>query len=42
MIEADPLLGKVIANYPSNRARLLIPAVIAVGTLVWAFVQVAK
>jgi hypothetical protein len=33
MIEADPLLGKVIANYPSNRARLLIPAVIAVGVV---------
>jgi len=31
MLEADPLLGNVIATYPSNRARLLIPAAIIIG-----------
>lgn len=33
MIEADPLLGNVIANYPSNRARLMIPAAIIIGVV---------
>jgi hypothetical protein len=33
MIEADPLLGNVIANYPSNRARLIIPAAIIIGVV---------
>jgi hypothetical protein len=33
MIEADPVLGAFIAAYPSNRARLLIPA-LAVGGVV--------
>lgn len=31
MIEADPVFGKFIDNYPSNRARLLVPAVILSG-----------
>jgi len=31
MIEADPHLGNVIATYPSDRARLLIPAAIIIG-----------
>ena len=31
MLEADPVLGPVIANYPSDRMRLLLPAVIVVG-----------
>jgi Family of unknown function (DUF6585) len=33
MIEADPMLGPVLANYPSDRMRLLIPAVIVVGVV---------
>ena len=31
MLEADPVLGTPIANYPSDRARLLIPTVLVVG-----------
>jgi len=31
MIEADPVFGKVVANYPSNRIRLVIPAVVLSG-----------
>ncbi|MBI1281634.1 MAG: hypothetical protein GC179_26145 [Anaerolineaceae bacterium] len=31
MIEADPVFGKVIANYPSNRTRLILPAVVLSG-----------
>lgn len=31
MIEADPVFGKVIANYPSNRTRLIAPAVVLSG-----------
>lgn len=31
MVESDPLLGGFLANYPSDRARLLIPAVIVSG-----------
>ncbi len=31
MIEADPVFGNVIGNYPSNRARLVAPAVILSG-----------
>jgi Family of unknown function (DUF6585) len=33
MIEADPTLGPVLANYPSDRMRLLIPAVVIVGVV---------
>ncbi len=33
MIEADPLLGNVIAIYPSNRARLMMPAAIIIGVV---------
>lgn len=33
MLEADPLLGKVIGNYPSDRMRLLIPAVVVCGVV---------
>ena len=31
MIEADPVFGKVIANYPSDRTRLVAPAVVLSG-----------
>jgi len=31
MLESDPLLGNVIATYPVDRARLLIPAAIIIG-----------
>lgn len=31
MIEADPVLGHVIANYPSDRMRLLLPAGVVIG-----------
>lgn len=31
MIDADPVLGNVIANYPSDRGRLLLPAVLITG-----------
>lgn len=31
MVESDPLLGGFLANYPSDRARLLIPAAIVTG-----------
>jgi hypothetical protein len=40
MLEADPVLGAAIANYPSNRARLLIIAG-AVLAVVWFVVTVA-
>lgn len=30
MLEADPVLGKYIANYPSDRLRLLIPAALVI------------
>jgi hypothetical protein len=33
MLDSDPVLGTPIANYPSNRARLLIPAVVVVGVV---------
>jgi hypothetical protein len=33
MLDDDPVLGKIIANYPSNRARLLIPAVVICGII---------
>lgn len=33
MLDADPVLGKVIANYPSDRARLLLPAAIISGVV---------
>ena len=31
MIEADPVFGKVLANYPSDRIRLMAPAVVLSG-----------
>lgn len=31
MLEADPVFGKVLDNYPSNRARLVAPAVVLSG-----------
>jgi hypothetical protein len=31
MIEADPVFGKVIANYPSDRMRLVVPVVVLSG-----------
>lgn len=31
MLQADPVLGAVIGNYPSDRARLLIPAALVCG-----------
>lgn len=33
MVEADPVLGAVVATYPADRARLLIPAALVVGVL---------
>jgi len=33
MLESDPVLGRVLALHPSNRARLLIPGLILVGTV---------
>ncbi|MBL8165708.1 MAG: hypothetical protein JNJ61_27235 [Anaerolineae bacterium] len=33
MVEADPVLGAFVAAYPSNRARLLIPALIVGGAV---------
>jgi len=33
MIEADPVFGKVIANYPSDRIRLMAPAVVISGVV---------
>jgi hypothetical protein len=33
MIEADPVFGKVIANYPSDRIRLIAPAVVISGVV---------
>ncbi len=33
MLEADPVLGNPIANYPSDRLRLLIPAVLVCGVV---------
>lgn len=36
MFEADPVLGEVVATYPADRARLLIPAalvVVVIGTI---------
>lgn len=33
MIEADPVFGKVIGNYPSDRTRLIAPAVIISGVV---------
>jgi hypothetical protein len=33
MIETDPVFGKVIANYPSNRTRLIAPAVFISGVV---------
>jgi hypothetical protein len=33
MIEADPVFGKVIANYPSDRIRLMVPAVVISGVV---------
>lgn len=33
MIEADPVLGPPLANYPSDRMRLLLPAVLVCGVV---------
>jgi hypothetical protein len=33
MLEADPYLGSVVASFPSNRERLLIPAALIIGTV---------
>ena len=33
MLESDPVLGRVLALHPSNRARLLIPALLIVGVV---------
>jgi hypothetical protein len=33
MIETDPVFGKVIANYPSDRIRLMAPAVVISGVV---------
>lgn len=33
MVEADPVLGAVVATYPADRARLLLPAALVVGVV---------
>jgi hypothetical protein len=33
MLEADPVLGAVVATYPADRARLLIPAALMIGVV---------
>jgi hypothetical protein len=33
MIESDPILGNVLATYPSDRMRLLLPAAIIIGVV---------
>lgn len=33
MLDADPVLGKVIGNYPSDRARLVFPAAVISGVV---------
>src|SRR5512145_491549 len=33
MLEADPVLGPVVATYPADRARLLLPAGVVVGAV---------
>jgi hypothetical protein len=33
MFESDPVLGRVLALHPSNRARLLLPALVIVGAV---------
>ncbi len=36
MFDADPVLGKYVANYPSDRARLVIPAGVVIGAVALA------